>query len=57
MPFDTLNDFDLRSEDCLYLNIWAPNSTLTGEIKPVLFFVHGGSFVGGNGEYWIGQLV
>ena len=50
LPYDTLNDFDSRSEDCLYLNIWAPSSTLQGEKKPVLFFIHGGSFVGGNGK-------
>lgn len=41
-------DFEERSEDCLYLNIWVPPSVLEGEKKSVLFFVHGGSFIGGN---------
>ena len=41
-------DFEERSEDCLYLNIWVPPSVLEGEKKSVLFFIHGGSFIGGN---------
>ena len=32
------------SEDCLYLNIWAPrsNSTANAETLPVMFWIHGG---------------
>lgn len=33
------------SEDCLYLNIYAPKSA---ENAPVLFYIHGGSFTGGS---------
>ncbi|KAF7117305.1 hypothetical protein CNMCM5793_006054 [Aspergillus hiratsukae] len=34
-----------QSEDCLYLNVWAKP---TGQLKPVLVFIHGGRFsVGG----------
>ncbi|KAA8566688.1 hypothetical protein EYC84_009222 [Monilinia fructicola] len=35
------------SEDCLALNIWTP-SIFTKELKPVLFFIHGGRFVSGT---------
>lgn len=38
-----------RSEDCLYLNIWAPAERST-EPLPVLFWVPGGGFVGGSGS-------
>lgn len=32
------------SEDCLYLNIWAPNNA---EKAPVIVYIHGGAFLGG----------
>ena len=36
-------------EDCLYLNIWT--SSLNGPaLKPVYVFIHGGSFVRGDGS-------
>ena len=35
------------SEDCLYLNIWAPAKTAVPH--PVLVFLHGGGFVEGSG--------
>lgn len=40
------------SEDCLYLNVYTQaNSYLnrTRALKPVLVFIHGGSFLGGDG--------
>ena len=35
------------SEDCLYLNVWAPT---TGTNLPVLVFFHGGALVAGDGS-------
>lgn len=34
------------SEDCLYLNIWTPNCGTTEKL-PILFYIHGGAFLGG----------
>lgn len=36
------------SEDCLTLNIWSPAAD--AEKRPVLFFIHGGSFCNGSGS-------
>ncbi len=38
---------DGMSEDCLYLNVWAPPA---GRRLPVLLYVYGGGFVGGDGS-------
>ena len=37
-----------QSEDCLRLNIWTPG--LDGARRPVMVWIHGGSFVGGSGS-------
>jgi para-nitrobenzyl esterase len=37
------------SEDCLFLNVWAPAAARPGDRLPVLVFVHGGAFVNGGG--------
>ena len=37
-----------QDEDCLYLNIWTPAAD--GEKRPVLFWIHGGSFTMGSGS-------
>ncbi|KAJ8716249.1 hypothetical protein PYW08_013534 [Mythimna loreyi] len=36
-------------EDCLYLNVYTPKSFTLGESLPVMFFLHGGGFLFGNG--------
>ncbi len=38
---------DGMSEDCLYLNVWAPSA---GRRLPVLLYIYGGGFVGGDGS-------
>lgn len=42
------------SEDCLFLNIWTPylpqNSSQKADLKPVMFWIHGGAFTGGTGS-------
>lgn len=36
------------SEDCLYLNVYAPEGAKTGAL-PVMFWIHGGGYVNGSG--------
>ena len=38
------------SEDCLFLNIWTPDTVSEGSKLPVLFYIHGGGFTGGCGH-------
>jgi para-nitrobenzyl esterase len=38
------------TEDCLYLNVWAPPGTAAGASLPVLVHIHPGGFVIGNGN-------
>jgi para-nitrobenzyl esterase len=38
------------SENCLFVNVWAPsNATATSDL-PVMVHIHGGGFTGGNGN-------
>jgi para-nitrobenzyl esterase len=39
---------EATSEDCLYLNIWAPASTRPGAKLPVIVFIYGGGFTIGS---------
>ncbi|MGN6422100.1 MAG: carboxylesterase/lipase family protein [Asticcacaulis sp.] len=36
------------SEDCLYLNVWRPADTKSGEKLPVMVWVYGGGYVSGG---------
>ena len=38
------------SEDCLFLNIFTPDSAMEGDALPVLVYIHGGGFTGGCGH-------
>ncbi|MFC4453541.1 carboxylesterase/lipase family protein [Deinococcus sonorensis] len=38
------------SEDCLYLNVWAPATAAPGANLPVLVYIYGGGFVAGDGS-------
>lgn len=38
------------SEDCLFLNIFTPDTAKAGDQLPVLIYIHGGGFTGGCGH-------
>ncbi|MCL6524420.1 MAG: carboxylesterase family protein [Thermoflavifilum sp.] len=42
---------DTISEDCLYVNVWAP-AHRPNRLLPVLVYFHGGGFVAGDGSEW-----
>lgn len=50
------------SEDCLFLNIFTtylPDNVVASQLKPVMFYIHGGGFLSGSGslsEYDGGNL-
>lgn len=39
----------LQGEDCLYLNVWTA-SLAPERLRPVMFWIHGGGFLGGAGS-------
>lgn len=38
------------NEDCLFLNVFTPDTASAGDKLPVLFYIHGGGFTGGCGH-------
>lgn len=47
------------SEDCLYLNLWAPADGIPGELRPVMVWIHGGDFILGSSswDYYDGSML
>ena len=48
-PNYNMNPLQEMSEDCLYLNIWRPNTNETN--LPILVYIHGGSLTGGSSAF------
>ena len=46
--FSIEGDPEEQSEDCLHLNVWTPG--LDGRRRPVMVWIHGGSFLSGTGS-------
>ena len=47
----------INTEDCLYLNVFAPAVIPAGAKLPVLFWIHGGGNVSGSGDKYNGSLL
>jgi para-nitrobenzyl esterase len=49
-PLSTANfgDYETKSEDCLYINVWTPAKSASDRL-PVLLWIHGGGFMVGSG--------
>ncbi|CAG2120654.1 unnamed protein product, partial [Medioppia subpectinata] len=49
------------SEDCLVLNIWTPNAgnnnTNKSQLKPIMFWIHGGALVFGSINMYNGSFL
>ncbi|CAL7935529.1 unnamed protein product [Xylocopa violacea] len=55
IQFNFLEDRYLGDEDCLYLNVYTPITNFTEPIslKPVIFWIHGGSYIYGSGATYL----
>lgn len=47
LPTLTNGDTRIENEDCLYLNVWVPDTVAT-KPRPVMFWIHGGSNTSGS---------
>lgn len=52
-------DNDPTSEDCLYLNVFTTKNNLNkqSEKKPIMFWIHGGGFLGGSAKGYDGRVL
>jgi para-nitrobenzyl esterase len=62
MPDSGMLDAHAGSEDCLYLNVWSPSFPATevplGDDRlPVMFWIHGGANVSGQGDTYGGGVL
>eukprot|EP00966_Prymnesium_polylepis_P179411 4153593-Prymnesium_polylepis.1 len=46
--FDPEQPRETLSEDCLYINVFTPSNATAADRLPVLFWVHGGGYIGGG---------
>ncbi|KAJ7833649.1 Carboxylesterase family-domain-containing protein [Mycena olivaceomarginata] len=44
----------VRNEDCLFFNVWQPESTSAKDKLPVLVYIYGGGYFAGAGSEWVG---
>ena len=57
--FDTINGIAAvpMSEECLYLNVWAPANASAADKLPVMLWIHGGSFTSGGTTMYDGDSI
>jgi para-nitrobenzyl esterase len=54
-PGEVFMTTDMRKdEDCLYLNVWAPDRDPAAK-RPVLVWIHGGGFRQGSGDHFLSR--
>ncbi|XP_021375679.1 uncharacterized protein LOC110464667 [Mizuhopecten yessoensis] len=56
-PDDPLLPNKILSEDCLVLNVYVPPNTTESSKKPVMLYIHGGSYVEGTGMFYDGSYL
>ncbi|KAK9450223.1 Carboxylesterase [Limtongia smithiae] len=47
-PYCPQGTYDNESEDCLFLNVFRPTPVLNESLRPVMVWIHGGSFTSGG---------
>ena len=61
LPADSIyaREFPKVSEDCLYLNVWAPKDAEAAKKAPVMVWIHGGALMGGaaHADYFDGAAL
>jgi para-nitrobenzyl esterase len=53
----TQYDVGQGSENCLYLNVYAPGERVGAQRLPVMIWIHGGGFVNGSGNDFNGRFL